>query len=288
MPPPDAPRIAVAPDSAPTWMVEAVNAGGGHVVALTEAEGIVWGDARNPEALAVALDQAPAARWVQLPFAGVENFAHLLDDERVWACGKGVYAEPVAELALTLGLAGLRGLATFGRASSWQPPQGRNLLGARVTILGGRWYHHVARPPPPALPLPHHGRSPSRRGPRRGRRRARRRPLCRCPARRRSRRLGPRPHGRDGGPDRHRRARPDGGARLAGQRGAGQARGHRRPRGAPCATASSAVPVSTSPIPSRCHRSTRCGRCPTASSRPTSVTRPRWPCRCSPSGSRRT
>ena len=74
---------------------------------------------------------------MQLPFAGIENFVHLLDDEHVWACGKGVYAEPVAELALTLGLAGLRGLATYSRAQSWEPPQGRNLLGARVTILGG-------------------------------------------------------------------------------------------------------------------------------------------------------
>ena len=65
-----------------------------------------------------------------------------------------------------------------------------------------RWHHHVARAPPPALPLPHHGRAPSRRRPRRCRRRARRRPLCRRPARRRSRRPGPRPHGRDGGSDR--------------------------------------------------------------------------------------
>ena len=74
---------------------------------------------------------------MQLPFAGIENFVHLFDDEHVWACGKGVYAEPVAELALTLGLAGLRGLATYSRAQSWEPPQGRNLLGGRVTILGG-------------------------------------------------------------------------------------------------------------------------------------------------------
>jgi phosphoglycerate dehydrogenase-like enzyme len=118
-------------------MVEAVHAGGGYVVPLAEAEGIVWGDARNPDALAAALEQAPQARWVQLPFAGIENFTHLLDDERTWACGKGVYAEPVAELALTLSLAGLRGLGIYGRAQVWEPPRGSNLLGARVTILGG-------------------------------------------------------------------------------------------------------------------------------------------------------
>jgi phosphoglycerate dehydrogenase-like enzyme len=40
-------------------------------------------------------------------------------------------------MALSLGLAGLRGLGTFARAEEWGPPQGTNLLGARVTILGG-------------------------------------------------------------------------------------------------------------------------------------------------------
>jgi phosphoglycerate dehydrogenase-like enzyme len=74
---------------------------------------------------------------VQLPWAGVERFIHLVDDERIWSCAKGVYAEPVAELALTLGLAGLRGLGTYGRASSWSPPQGTNLQGGRTTIVGG-------------------------------------------------------------------------------------------------------------------------------------------------------
>jgi phosphoglycerate dehydrogenase-like enzyme len=118
-------------------MAEAVHEGGGYVVPLAEAEGIVWGDPRNADGLAVALDQAPKVRWVQLPFAGIENFTHLLDDEHVWVCGKGVYAEPVAELALALGVAGLRGVADYSRARSWEPPQGRNLLGGRVTILGG-------------------------------------------------------------------------------------------------------------------------------------------------------
>jgi phosphoglycerate dehydrogenase-like enzyme len=118
-------------------MAGAVNEGGGYVVPLAEAEGIVWGDPHDASMLAAALEQAPKAQWVQLPFAGVENFLHLLGDDRVWACGKGVYADPVAELALSLGLAGLRGLGTYARASVWEPPQGSNLIGGRVTILGG-------------------------------------------------------------------------------------------------------------------------------------------------------
>ena len=74
---------------------------------------------------------------MQLPFAGIENFVHLVDHDREWTCAKGVYAEPVAEMALTLALAGLRGFGTYARAHDWTAPQGRNLLGASVTILGG-------------------------------------------------------------------------------------------------------------------------------------------------------
>ncbi len=137
MPRTEAPRIAVAPEGAPEWVAESVSEGGGHLVGLEEAEGIVWADPRNPDALAHVLDRATAARWVQLPFAGIENFVHLVDHDHVWTCGKGVYAEPVAELALSLALAGLRGVGTYARAQEWSLPEGRNLLGARVTILGG-------------------------------------------------------------------------------------------------------------------------------------------------------
>jgi phosphoglycerate dehydrogenase-like enzyme len=134
---PEAPRIALAPDHAPEWMAEAIAAGGGEICRLDVADGVIWGDPRSPAALAETLDAAPQVSWVQLPFAGIENFVRLIDDERVWTCGKGVYSEPVAEMALALGLAGLRSLGTYARAEQWAPPDGRNLLGARVSILGG-------------------------------------------------------------------------------------------------------------------------------------------------------
>jgi phosphoglycerate dehydrogenase-like enzyme len=118
-------------------MAEAIRAGGGEVVELAEAEALVWSDSRAVDALADALAEAEHIRWVQLPFAGIESVVHLIDDDRLWTCGKGVYAEPCAELALTLGLAGMRGLGTYARADRWSKPQGRNLFGARVTILGG-------------------------------------------------------------------------------------------------------------------------------------------------------
>jgi len=129
--------IAVAPGAAPGWMADAVRAGGGEVVDLERAEALVWGSPTRPADLAAALADAPSVRWVQLPWAGIERFVTVIDRDRTWTCAKGVYAEPVAELALTLALAGLRGLSHYARSRSWQGPRGRNLLGARVTILGG-------------------------------------------------------------------------------------------------------------------------------------------------------
>jgi phosphoglycerate dehydrogenase-like enzyme len=118
-------------------MADAITAGGGHIVPLSEAEALVWGAPRDPEALRHALIEAPDLVWVQLPFAGIEQFVDLVDDDRVWTCGKGVYAEPVAELALGLALAGLRHVGNYARATEWTRPRGRNLKGANVTILGG-------------------------------------------------------------------------------------------------------------------------------------------------------
>jgi len=137
MPSTNPPRIALAPETAPTWIAEAIQAGGGHVVPLADAQALVWAHPRNPKGLEDALEAAPDVQWVQLPWAGVEDYTHLVDDDRRWTCGKGVYAEPVAELALSLALAGMRGFGTYLRSTTWGGQLGRNLIGARVTVLGG-------------------------------------------------------------------------------------------------------------------------------------------------------
>ena len=129
--------MAVAPESSPPWMADAVVAGGGHVVPVEEAEALVWGAATQPAAFGEILRKADHLRWIQLPFAGIESYVEYVDGARQWTCGKGVYAEPVAEMALALALAGMRGLGHYAREHEWTPPRGRNLLGSRVTILGG-------------------------------------------------------------------------------------------------------------------------------------------------------
>lgn len=114
-----------------------MESGGGEIVDVAEATGLVWVDPHGADALGELLPSQPDLDWVQLPFAGVEPFVHLIGDERRWTCGKGVYAEPVAEHVVALALAGFRGLATYVPAQRWEAPEGRNLLGARVTVLGG-------------------------------------------------------------------------------------------------------------------------------------------------------
>ncbi|HVM01373.1 MAG TPA: NAD(P)-dependent oxidoreductase [Acidimicrobiales bacterium] len=123
--------------AAPASVLDAIAAGGGSVVEAAEAEAVVWTDPVDADGLEALLGAAPQLRWVQLPFAGVERFSRLLDGERVWTSAKGAYAEPVAEHALALGLAGLRALPRRARARSWGGPAGRRLQGARVTLVGG-------------------------------------------------------------------------------------------------------------------------------------------------------
>lgn len=131
------PRVAVLPEGTAPHLGEAVRDGGGLTVAVDEAEAIVWTDPKRTGDLRTILDARPDIRWVQLPWAGIEPFVDILDDDRAWTCGKGVYAEPVAEHALALTLATLRPLGRYAKATSWGKPAGRNLLGATVTILGG-------------------------------------------------------------------------------------------------------------------------------------------------------
>ena len=137
MEPPSSRAIAVQPPNSPEWVRDAVIAGGGHIVEPADASAIVWTAARNASGLREVLDANAHLEWVQVPFAGIENFVPILDDSRIWTCGKGVYAEPVAEHALALALAGMRHISSYSRATQWTGPAGRNLLGAAVTIVGG-------------------------------------------------------------------------------------------------------------------------------------------------------
>ncbi|MEZ5139132.1 MAG: NAD(P)-dependent oxidoreductase [Acidimicrobiales bacterium] len=131
-----APKVATAPATA-GWIDAAVERGGATIVSPDRATGLVWTHADDPEGLRTLLADHADIEWVQLPWAGIEPYVPILDRERVWTCAKGVYADPVAEHALALLLAGLRHLPAYARARSWTEGVGRNLFGAEVVIYGG-------------------------------------------------------------------------------------------------------------------------------------------------------
>ena len=131
------PQIAIGPRSA-DWAVEAIRSGGGEVVPLDrDPAGLVW--TGGTEGLGEVLTAHPQISWVQLPMAGVEKLmeAGVIDGKRRWTSAKGAYAEPVAEHALALLLAGLRQLQVRARARSWGEPAGISLFDQPVTVIGG-------------------------------------------------------------------------------------------------------------------------------------------------------
>ncbi len=136
---PDRSAIALAPEGTRSWLGDAVTEGGATVAPAAEADGLVWTDPADPAGLGALLDAQAGITWVQLPWAGIEPYVDVVraHADRTWTCGKGVYAEPVAEHALALALAGLRHLGPYAAASGWGRQAGVNLLGARVVILGG-------------------------------------------------------------------------------------------------------------------------------------------------------
>ena len=136
---PDRSAIALAPEGTGGWLAEAVEQGGAAVVPAAAADGLVWTDPSDPVGLGTVLDAHPNIDWIQLPWAGIEPYVDVVraHADRTWTCGKGVYAEPVAEHALALALAGLRRLGPYAEARTWGRQAGTNLLGAPVVILGG-------------------------------------------------------------------------------------------------------------------------------------------------------
>ena len=130
------PRIAVGPQGDAGWVCDAVRAGGGEVVDVDFAQGLVWTDFVPSAQLVETLASNPGITWVQVPISGVETFMPFIDETRTWTSAKGVFGGAVAELALGLLLAGMRHVAGYARQQQWTEDHGRTLFGARVTILG--------------------------------------------------------------------------------------------------------------------------------------------------------
>ncbi|MGD0373604.1 MAG: D-isomer specific 2-hydroxyacid dehydrogenase family protein [Streptosporangiaceae bacterium] len=133
------PRVAIGPARS-EFAERAVRAGGGEPADVdAKADALIWLESADIAGLRQALASASSASWIQLPMAGIERVTAdgLLDHDRIWTSAKGAYAEPVAEHALALALAGLRLLRTRITARSWGESAGESLYDQPVTILGG-------------------------------------------------------------------------------------------------------------------------------------------------------
>ncbi len=139
------PRIAVAP-SGVELVAALVEDARARIVDPAEADGLIWTDPADPHGLKELLAACPA-RWVQLPFAGIESFfaAGAIDPDRTWTCAKGIYGPATAEHALALMLMAARRLHVHARATKWASEAGvgsgfgaaeRRLAGMTVLIVG--------------------------------------------------------------------------------------------------------------------------------------------------------
>lgn len=137
--------ISLAPE-ATGFFLDAAAGEGVTIVPLGSAtRGLVWLSEKRAEELQEILDTHPQISWLQLPWAGVDAFAPVLqriaalpEEQRpVVTSAKGAYSEPVAEHALALVLASLRELPRKAREARWQSERsGLSLFGARVVVFG--------------------------------------------------------------------------------------------------------------------------------------------------------
>lgn len=130
-------KVALLPQIVPEYRL-AIEKAGGEVTALApDVTALVWTDYSQPALLAETLDQNPQVQWVQLPFAGVDAFASILQTSFRFTSAKGAYAQPVAEHALALCLALGRAIPERVKATSWGEKFAVSLYEARVLIVGG-------------------------------------------------------------------------------------------------------------------------------------------------------
>lgn len=137
------PVMAVLPQTQPEYL-RAIALGGGIAADLNEnTTGLVWTDSQGVQGLADVLTANPQITWVQLPFAGVDNFKPLFDEvltsgrSITFTSAKGAYREPVAEHALMLALALGRALPERLAAKSWGGKFAASLFDSKVLIVGG-------------------------------------------------------------------------------------------------------------------------------------------------------
>ncbi len=129
--------VAIEPKSFVEYETAVVGAGAQVAELGANVGALIWTDYSQPVALSKLLAENPQLEWVQLPFAGVDAFASVLQNPVVFTSAKGSYREPVAEHALALCLALARKLPERVVARSWGKKFAVSLYDSHVLIVGG-------------------------------------------------------------------------------------------------------------------------------------------------------
>lgn len=133
----DRSKVSIEPKSFAEYEAAAISAGA-NLVALDDTVGaLIWTDYSKPQALAEILATNQQIEWVQLPFAGVDAFAEVLQHDVKFTSAKGAYRQPVAEHALALMLALARKLPERSAAKTWGKKFAVSLYDSKVLIIGG-------------------------------------------------------------------------------------------------------------------------------------------------------
>ncbi len=130
-------KVALLPQVVPEYRLAIEKAGGEVTDLAPDVTALVWTDYSQPTLLAETLRHNPQVEWVQLPFAGVDAFASILQAPTRFTSAKGAYAMPVAEHALALCLALGRAIPERVKASSWGEKFAVSLYESRVLVIGG-------------------------------------------------------------------------------------------------------------------------------------------------------
>jgi phosphoglycerate dehydrogenase-like enzyme len=133
----DRSKVSIEPKSFAEYEAAAISAGANLVALDDTVAALIWTDYSKPQALAEILATNQQIEWVQLPFAGVDAFAEVLQHDVKFTSAKGAYRQPVAEHALALMLALARKLPERSAAKTWGKKFAVSLYDSKVLIIGG-------------------------------------------------------------------------------------------------------------------------------------------------------
>lgn len=129
--------VALEPKQIPAY-ADAIEASEASLVPMSsDVEALVWTDYARPDLLVETLEANPQVKWVQLPFAGVDAFSHIIQRPITFTSAKRSYSEPVAEHALMLAMALGRVIPQRVKATGWGKKFAASLYDEQVLIVGG-------------------------------------------------------------------------------------------------------------------------------------------------------